>query len=120
MNIKLKSIADRGNSQKERLVIRVLQDTNVGYYLVLCTGYSDGQVNTGITSTYWFPDKEVKAGDLIVLYSKSGTTNEKVLESGSKAHFFYWGQSQSLWSSANRGVVLLHAPDWQGSGAEEL
>lgn len=120
MNLKLKSISDRGNSQKERVVIRVLEDTNIGFYLVLCTGFSDGSVNTGITETFWFPDIDVRSGDLLVLYSKPGTTSEKQLESGGKAHFFYWGNTQPLWNSNSRGVVLLRGNDWEAAGAGEL
>ena len=120
MKIEIKSIADKGDPNKERLVLRVLQDVNIGYFLVLCTGFSEGQVNTGVNETFWFPDKEVQAGDLVVLYSKSGATNEKTLEGGSKAHFFYWGLSGPLWNAANRGVVVVHAPEWQGAGAGEV
>lgn len=120
MNLEIKSIADKGDPKKERLVLRVKQDGNVGYFLVLCTGFSEGQVNTGITSTFWFPDKEVRAGDLVVLYTKAGTASEKTLESGFKAHFFYWGRAAAQWQSSERGVVLLHTPEWQGFGAGEV
>lgn len=120
MNIEIKSIADKGDPKKERLVLRVTQDVNVGYFLVLCTGFSEGQVNTGISSTFWFPDKEVRAGDLVVLYTKTGTASEKPLNSGGKAHFFYWGRELAQWQSSERGVVLLHAPEWQGAGASEV
>lgn len=120
MNLTLKSIADKGNPQKERVVIRVAQNTDVGSYLLLCTGFIDGKVNTGVTDTFWFPDKEVGAGDLVVLYSKTGKTNEKTLENGTKVHFFYWGTSGSRWSSPESGVVLLNAPEWEGSDAKAL
>lgn len=120
MNIELKSIADKGDLKKERLVLRVTQDVNVGYFLVLCTGFSGGQVNTGVSSTFWFPDKDVRMGDLVVLYTKAGTASEKSLESGSKAHFFYWGRASAQWQSNERGVVLVHAPEWQGAGASEV
>ncbi len=120
MNIEIKSIADKGDLKKERLVLRVKQDANVGYFLMLRTGFSGGQMTTGVTHTFWFPDKDVKAGDLVVLYSKAGTANEKVLDRGAKAHFFYWGQSSALWGTDDRGAVLVHAPDWQGVGAGEV
>lgn len=120
MKIEIKSIADKGDPKKERLVLRVNQDVNIGYFLVLCTGLSSGQVNTGIEHSYWFPDKDVRSGDLVVLYSKPGTDNEKALESGSKAHFFYWGLSGPLWNERSRGVVVIHAPEWQGAGASEV
>jgi hypothetical protein len=120
MKVEIKSIADKGDSEKERLVLRVIQEVNIGQFFVLCTGFSEGQINTGIRNTFWFPDKEVNAGDLVVLYTKPGKANEKTQESGAKSHFFYWGLSEPQWKIAERGVVLLHAPMWQGAGASEV
>jgi hypothetical protein len=120
MKVEIKSIADKGDQKKERLVLRVGQDVNIGYFLVLCTGFTDGQVDTGIQQTFWFPDKEVKTGDLVVLYTKSGKNSEKQLEGGATAHFFYWGLSGPQWDKPNRSVVVLHAPEWQGAGASEV
>ncbi len=120
MNLKLKSIADKGDPQKERLVIRVVNDTDVGEFIVMLTGFVDDAVNIGVEYTYWFPDKPVKAGDLVVLYSRAGTTKEKPLEQGGHVHFFYWGQETAVWRSPNTGVVLAHAPVWQSANAEEL
>lgn len=120
MKLKIRSVAEKGVEGKERLVIRVESHTNVGEFLVMCTGFANGSVNIGVTHTYWFPDKEVSAGDLIVLYTKSGTISEKKLESGSKAHFYYWGEQGSLWSASNKAAVLLHAPVWESSAADEL
>ena len=120
MNLKLKSIADKGNQQKERLVIRVINDTDVGEFIVMRTGYVDQSINIGVTHTYWFPDKSVKAGDLVVLYSRSGELKEKPLERGGTVHFFYWGANESLWDRPNIAAVLAHAPVWESSGAEEL
>ena len=82
--------------------------------------FSEGQVNTGVSSTFWFPDKEVQTGDLVVVYTKEGKASEKLLESGKRAHFFYWGRSAPQWASSSHGVVLLHAPEWQGAGASEV
>lgn len=120
MNLKLKSIADKGNPQKERLVIRVVNDTDVGEFIVMRTGFVDDAVNIGVESTYWFPDKSVKAGDLVVLYSKAGTIKDRPLERGGNVHFFYWGQPTAVWRNPNTAAVLVHAPVWESANAEEL
>lgn len=120
MNLKLKSVADKGDLQKERLVIRVLNDTDVGEFLIMRTGFINEAVNIGVSNTYWFPDKAVKAGDLVVLYSKVGTIKDKPLERGGTVHFFYWGESTALWNRPNTAAVLAHAPVWESSSAEEL
>lgn len=114
MKLKISSFADVGQPEKERLIIRAESDADVGEYLVMATSIStDGNATAGFKLAYWFPDKEVKAGDLVVLYSKSGKQSEKQLTSGVTAHFFYWGlQKLPVWSSA-KGAVLLLAAEWQ-------
>jgi len=113
MKLEIRSFADAGQQQKERLVIRALSDVDVGDYLVLCsTVTSDGKAVAGTRTAYWFPDKQVKSGDLVVLYSKRGTRGEKQLESGATAHFFYWGREDTLWPGGN-GAVLMRASEWK-------
>jgi hypothetical protein len=112
MNIKFSSIADRGVPKKERLVLKVVAKTDVGEYAVFRTGISGSEVTTDVMNTFWFPDKPVAAGDLVVLYSKSGTQNEKELERGGRAHFFYWGVGGTLWDSKEHAVVITHIDEW--------
>jgi hypothetical protein len=120
MNLKLKSIADKGNLQKERLVIRVVNDTDVGDFIVLLTGFFDDEVTIGVENTYWFPNKPVKAGDLVVLYSKVGKVKDRPLDWGGDVHFFYWGLASSIWDKSKIAAVLAHAPVWESSSAEDL
>ncbi len=120
MKIDFQSIADKGNYDKERLVLKVLADTDIGDYLVIQTGYSDGGVTIGTYETFWFPYKSVSAGDLIVLYTKSGNDNAKELKRGRSAHFFYWGLTKSMWTNKQRAPVILHAPEWVSKSIDEL
>ena len=112
MNVKFSSIADRGDVSKERVVLKVLAETDVGHFAVLRTGRRDNMATTGVKDIFWFPDKAVKAGDLVVLYTKSGVQSEKTLDNGSKAHFFYWGQSAPLWGTNDVVGVVLYSSDW--------
>lgn len=112
MNVSFSYFKDRGQLGNERIVLKVLADDNIGDYVVLRSRYRDGNVTTGITHTFWFPDREVKAGDYIVLYTKPGVQSEKVSGSGATSHFFYWSQPAPLWQSADHAVVVLYAPDW--------
>jgi hypothetical protein len=112
MKIKIQSIADRGNLQKERIVMVVQELTDIGRFAMLDAGYSDGGVNTYTRDVFWFPDKRVSAGDYVVLYTKSGKENEKFLKSGKKSHFFYWGRDGSKWDGNDMAPVLLHVDQW--------
>lgn len=123
MNLKLQSIANKGEPDKERLAIKVINDTDIGDYLLLRTGTTENSPTTAVFNTLWFPHNEVKAGDLIVVYSKAGANRTKELESGKTAYFYYWGSPDALWSEDKEGVksaVLLNAPEWDSATAEEI
>lgn len=118
MNVKIRSIADQGIPEKERLVLSVLADTDIGDYLVLRTKAINGQPTSRTKDVYWFPDEVVKGGDLVVLYTKFGIRSTKVLPDGSKAHFFYWGKDGSLWEPGLDMAVLIYADDWTSLAIE--
>lgn len=120
MKIEIQSVADKGNNQKERLVLKVRSGSDIGEYLLIQTGYNDGGVTIGTFYTYWFPYKSVSPGDLVVLYTKSGKDSEKDLSGGRKAHFFYWGIDNAIWNRRDRAPVLLHAPEWVSKSPDEL
>lgn len=120
MKIKIQSIADKGIYEKERLVMKVIADCDVGDFLLLRAGYREGSVTTGVHNTFWFPDEYVEAGDLVVVYSKSGKQNTKQLNSGKTAHFFYWGKDAALWNTKSKAPVLMHCPEWESADPEEL
>jgi hypothetical protein len=120
MKLEIQSVADKGNFSKERLILRAKAVADIGDYVLIQAGYSDGGVNTSIHNTYWFPYKDIGIGDLVVLYTKSGKENEKELKGGRKAHFFYWGLDREIWSFNNKAPVLMHAPEWTSKAPEEL
>ena len=120
MKLAIQSVADKGNAEKERLILKVLGDSDAGEYILIQSGFRDGEVTIGIHHTYWFPYKQVRAGDLVVLYSKTGLENEKRLKTGKTAHFFYWGISEAIWHKEGRAPVLLHAPEWVSKAPDEL
>ena len=112
MKVKISAIREAGHLQKERVVLRVESACNIGEFLLLQTGFEDGSVNTGIYETFWFPDKQVRAGDYVVLYTKNGTRSEKPFQEAT-SHFFYIGKSEPIWNFRDRSAVLMHAPVWQ-------
>lgn len=120
MKVEIQSIADKGIREKERIILKAVSDTDIGDYLLIQAGFSDGQVTVGTYQTYWFPYKAVSAGDLIVVYTKSGNQSEKELRPGRKAHFFYWGIGGPIWDKSDRAPVLLHAPEWISKSPDQL
>lgn len=113
MRINISSFADAGNFQKERIVIRVGADIDLGEYAVFCTALSkDGKATSGRKMAYWFPDGDVKKEDLVVLYTKRGNSSKKELSDGRTAHFFYWGDDRAVWGGNGNAAVLLHVAGW--------
>lgn len=119
MKLALRSIIERGNIAKERLTLKVESDVDIGDYAVLQCRIFDGVLNTDVLRAFWFPYSPVLSGDLIVLYSKKGEPRSKLLSNGSKAHFFYWGFDESIWS-ADVAAVVLEAPNWISKPASQL
>ena len=112
MQIKIGYAADKRDLARERLVLHAKRSTDIGDFLLIRTCVEDGEVTTDVRNSFWFPDRPVKAGDLVVVYSKSGTQRDKKFEGGRTAHFFYWDQKAPLWGDENFVPVLLHARDW--------
>lgn len=108
MNINITKILDPGIVDKERLVMKVVSSDDIGRYIVFDT------VETGPSTfssrpknVYWFPDGEVSAGDLVVLYSKKGNSTKQKNPDGTTTYFFYWGKQTSLWNNSEDGAALL-------------
>jgi hypothetical protein len=112
MDIRIKAVRYKGDISNERLVLKVLANADIGAYAVFKTEVTQGGVSNEIKAAYWFPDKSVKAGDLVVLYTKEGVDKEKLNESGLTTHFFYWGKNKPVWNIDDRAVVLLRVAEW--------
>ncbi len=113
MNLNISSFADAGNFDKERLVLKANVDLDIGKYAVFCTELSaDKGATAGSKLAYWFPDEEIKANDLVVLYTKQGSSRKKELDAGRTAHFFYWGHDEALWEGTKNGAVVLQVMRW--------
>lgn len=117
MNVEIRSIRNPGELEDERLVLRVLRDCDIGRYFTFDTTYTeDGRVSNLVRHPYWFPDKEVKAGDLVVVYTKTGRQSQKVNNDGSTSHFFYRGIDRTIWNQERDCAVVLEISDWKSKG----
>ena len=99
MNIAFKRIRDAGDFQKERIVLSVSADADVGNYVVLIMTFAeDGAPYAGKHVSYWFPDKKVKSGDLVVLYIEGESIKAKTMKTAVRRTFFIGG-----WQKHNSG-----------------
>lgn len=114
MSLEIQSFAGQGDHDKERLVLRAKTNLDVGEYAVFVSSSTpDGRAVSGKKTAFWFPDVEVNAGDLVVLYTKQGKQSTKQGVSGVTIHFFYWGISKTIWNTPKVGAVVLHVLNWK-------
>jgi hypothetical protein len=114
IELRFGSFADSGHYEKERVVLSATADLKVGDYAVFASkpSRSTGGATAGSKRAYWFPDKEIKQGDSVVIYTKKGKTSTKILPDDRTAHFFYWGLDEPLWA-AEMGIVVVKVETWQ-------
>ena len=113
LNLKIKYIKDLGKIENERLVINVLKDDDIGLYGVFCTKAKNGDVYSNkMKNAFWFPDKETKTGDLVVLYTKNGNSSIRSNSDGTTSYFYYWGLNEPIWDKQEVGAVLFKVSDW--------
>lgn len=114
MNVQILRVVDKGNINSERIVLKILANDNIGHYAIFRSGINSS--GTGITnkvySTYWFPDSQVRAGDLVVLYTKSGIATNTSNSDGTTTRFYYWGFTSPVWNNGNYMVTLVTTPAW--------
>ena len=114
MNVEIISVHNHGNHKEEYVLLRVKADCDIGHYQLCDSTYTkDGNVSNKVRHTYWFPDKPVKKGDLVSLWTKDGTNTTTKNDSGTTVHRFYWGLAKAVWNDDGDCAVLQHVPNWQ-------
>lgn len=108
MNIEIVSVKDAGNHDKERVVLNVVKDTDLGDYIIATsTANPDNTISPLIKNVYWLPNQSVKAGDLVVVYTKKGKQGKIENKDGSTSYFCYWDLKDTLSAKDDTTVVLF-------------
>lgn len=119
MQIEIKKIVDRDLLEQERAVLGVVSDTFLGNFAIFQThSNSSGTVSTQIKRTYWFPDRDVKAGDIIVIYTKSGKNKVRDNDDGTQSHFFYLGKDAPIWKDDSSALAIINILEWDYKTAD--
>ena len=108
MKIEIDYIKDANDSEKERVVFKVNQPTNLGMYVVAeSIKVGELSISSAIKNTFWLPDQELKIGVLVVLYTKKGEKRSVANDDGTTTFFYYWGLDKPLFSIKNSCVVMF-------------
>lgn len=111
MKVKIDKIENHGK-EGEKIVLEVLEDTNLGDFLILDTTYSSsGKISNKVRHPYWFPNKEVKKGDSVTLFTKEGKNISLKMKNSKSIYFFYWNLKSFVWNNDGDCALLVHVKD---------
>jgi hypothetical protein len=122
MKIKFNKILDGGNPEDERILFTVLEDCNLGNYMVaLSKKTGDNRISNQIENIKWLEDVIVKAQDIFVIYTHRKGEGVKTIQNsdGSVSYFQFWNLSGSLNSYNGYNVVCFEAT-WKSIDYEAL
>ena len=118
MKLKIKKIYGKGNYRNECVVLKVLEDCEMGRHLVAKAGLSDdGKEAMRCKQAYWFPDQQVKKGDFVWLYTRAAGVGELSIWSStpkSTTYTFFWGLTAEVWDNEWDYIVITEAAMWSG------
>lgn len=120
MRVEIDGIENRGEPGEERLVLRVLEDTDLSYFVVLASRSTPGDrgVYAGAVGAYWFPSTEVSSGDRVFLYTGPGAAQNEPNDYGGTDWFFYWGLDETIWAYGKDTAVVVEAASWNTAAPE--
>lgn len=118
MKLKILSIHEQGDAAKEYVRLEVIEDCDLQYYGLADTTYtSKGTISNKLRHFFWFPEKDVKKGERVVLRTGTGTNGEYVIEGGKKVHRFFWGLQSAVWNDEGDAAVLFQIRGWKAMRA---
>jgi len=116
MKISEKTFADRGDLDKERVGFKALVDLDLKYYVILDTRFASPTSISALQKTcYWPAPKPIKAGEKVVIYTRSGTNSTETVKDGI-CHFIFRGLTAPLYTDERTCAVVLEVGDWMTIG----
>lgn len=111
MDIEFNMVKDPGVIDNERVILRVTKDTDLGSYLIATSLENDDNqtISSDLSNIFWLPDQNLKAGDLVIVYTKKGKKGQIDNIDGSTSYFVYWGLDKPIGSDSRAAIVLFNA-----------
>lgn len=98
---------NRADGEDERLVLFCTDDANIGDYMVMDTTFDKkGNRSNIFRHVYPFIRKQIKKGEFVVLYTRSGLAHSK-----GNTHFFFMGSKANVWNDNHDSVTLYEIAD---------
>ncbi len=116
MKLKISSIHGHGDASKEYVVLDVNEDCIASYYIIADTTYtSPGYISNKHRHVHRFVRADLKAGDVVILYTRVGSDEVKKHPDGSATHYRFWNLKTPVWNDDGDGAILFEINDWKTS-----
>ncbi len=114
MQLQILKVRDAGDLENERIILKANQTCEISWYILFDNTYDDdGNISNLWRHMYIFPKIEVKAGDFIWLYSKTGENSNRGNNSNTTTYLLYWGLDETIWNKENDTAHLIKYIDSQ-------
>ncbi len=114
MKLKFVSIQSHGDYNKEFADLQATEDCDIGKYLLTDSTYTkENTVSNKLRHVYWFPDKQVKAGEYVRIFTRPGTSDTITSPNGSVIHKLYWGLKTAVWNDDGDSAILMEIAAWK-------
>ncbi len=119
MDLKILSIHEQGNADKEYVWLEVVNDCDLKYYTLADTTYSgQNAISNKLRHFYWWAPHTVKKGERVVLMTGKGKNDSYTSQHGHKVHRFFWGLGSAVWNNTGDAAVLFNIATWKTTKAK--
>lgn len=113
MKLKIDSVHGHGDQKEERVLLTVLENTDLHYYMISdATFTKDKKLSNRHRHSKWFDAREVKKGERVILYTRTGTNTTVKGDDGVVWHKIYWGLKTGVWNDEGDAAILVNIRAW--------
>lgn len=120
MQVRIKRI-DKGNLETEKVVFEVLEDCNMGRFLLFDTTYDENGIESNKNRhLYLFSDLHVHKNDFVVLHTRCVKTTDRISftnKRGTTTYNLYWNLNTTVWNNTGDSAYLAHYDAWESKDA---
>lgn len=111
MKLEIFKVENGGDHTQEAVWLKALEDCNLNLHILADSTFDEEGRSNLVRHTYWFPYKLVKAGDFIIVYTKSGKPRFGKTKSQNPVHLLYWDLKEAIWNNDGDQAVLIEIAD---------
>ncbi len=107
--IEMVGVFDRGVPNEERIVLRVVETSNLGCYgLMIGVRLADGSAFPIRDNLFWFGDAGMSVGDWLFVYTGPGqATVSELPNTQERLYSVHWGRRETILADPNIVPILF-------------